>query len=253
MKKTIIAIIFFIGILAGCATEKNQQNGNNQSLEIIEVTIQTPETINPNEEVTIKALVTQGKDKVDDANEVKFEVWKDGQDEHEMLEAQNVGKGIYSTKKTFTENGKYYVISHVTARSMHSMPKKEMVVGTIEEHEHEATEEGHAEHDADHGHGDSSLEIEMAIDPSYAVNKETTLKTTVKHEGAPLEGARVRYEIIPHDDSNNVEWIEAKEDEVGIYSAKTSFKQKGSYHIQIHVNKDDHEIHEHKLIMIDVK
>ncbi|WP_442599014.1 FixH family protein [Neobacillus sp. D3-1R] len=251
MKKAIIAVILLIGIMAGCASQNEQehQNGSRESLEIIEVTIQTPETINPNEEVTIKALVTQGNEKVDDANEVKFEVWKDGQEEHEMLKGANEGKGIYSIKKTFTENGKYYVISHVTARSMHAMPKKEFVVGTVEEHDHEAAEN----HEDDHGHHDGSIEIEMAMDPSYVINKETSLKTTVKHEDALLKGARVRYEIISHDDSNNVEWLEAKEEGDGIYSATTSFKQQGTYHIQIHVNKEDQEIHEHKVIMIDVK
>lgn len=265
MKKAIIAFILLISIMAGCATQKDQdqQNGSNQSLEIIEVTIQTPETINPNEEVTIQALVTQGSDKVGDANEVKFEIWKDGQEEHEMIKGQNDGKGIYSTKKTFTDNGKYYVIAHVTARSMHAMPKKEFIVGTLEEHEHEGTEEGHAVHEGNeeghakheegHGHHNASVEIDMALDESYLINKETTLKTTIKHEGIPLQGAKVRYEVISHDDSNNVEWIDAKEDGDGIYTALTTFKEKGTYHVQIHVNKDENEIHEHKVIMIDVK
>jgi hypothetical protein len=256
MKKILIALILFGGMVAGCSNEKDNTNqkAETPSLEFVEVTIQTPEQINLNEEIQIKAIVTQGKDQVDDANEVKFELWKVGQEEHEKIEAQNDGKGIYSIKKTFSENGNYAVIAHVTARSMHSMPKKEFTVGTLEE---EVTHEGHGTNedsatghdDSHHGHHESSLIFDFNQDQSFTVNKEVALKTSLTHENAPLIGAKVRYEIISEDDSKI--WLDAKEEGEASYIAAMTFQKAGTYHIQIHVNKD--EIHEHKVIMIDVK
>jgi hypothetical protein len=261
MKKILVALILFGGIIAGCSSEKDntQKNEETPSLEFVEVSIQTPEQIKLNEEIEIQAIVTQGTDQVDDANEVKFELWKVGQEEHEEIEAQNDGKGVYSIKKTFSENGQYTVIAHVTARSMHSMPKKEITVGTPEEevtHEDHGNEEdtaiGHddSQHEDDHGHHESSLKFDFNQDNAFIVNKEVILNTSLTHENAPLTDAKVRYEIIPDDESKKV-WLDAKEEGEGIYLAPTTFKEAGTYHVQIHVNKE--EIHEHKVIMIDVK
>jgi hypothetical protein len=259
MKKILIALILFAGIVAGCSNEKDntKQNVDTPSLEFIEVAIQTPEPINLNEEVNIQAIVTQGTDQVDDANEVSFEIWKVGQEEHEKLEAQNDGKGVYSIKKTFSENGQYAVIAHVTARSMHSMPKKEFTVGPPEEeatHEEHGNDEDtatiHNDHQDDHGHHESSLEFDFNQENPFTVNKEVILNTSLTHEDAPLTGAMVRYEIVPNDDSKTI-WLDAKEEGEGTYIAPTTFQKTGIFHIQIHVNKD--EIHEHKVIMIDVK
>jgi hypothetical protein len=254
MKKIAVVLVLLIGIIAGCSSKKDEagQVDSNTTPAIIEVSIQMPDTINPNEEVTIQALVTQGSEKVDDANEVKFEIEKVGQEDNETVEGQNDGKGIYSIKKTFTENGDYKVTAHVTARSMHSMPNKEFTVGTTvgEEGHEEGHSEGHDDQEAGHGHHDASTEIIFDQDTTFSTNKEETLKTTIKHEGSPLLGARVRYEVIA-DDGSTPEWIEAKEDTNGSYSAIKTFNKAGSYHVQIHVNKD--EIHEHKVMMIDVK
>jgi hypothetical protein len=254
MKKILIALILFGGIVAGCSNDKEniQQDEQSPSLEFVEVSIQTPEQIKLNEETQIQAIVTQGTDQVDDANEVKFELYKVGQEEHEKIDAQNDGKGVYSIKKTFSENGQYSVIAHVTARSMHTMPKKEFTVGTPEE---EVTHENHGSNEEtatghEGSHHESSVEFDFNQDNDFVVNKEVILNTSLTHENAPLAGAKVRYEIIPADESKKV-WLDAKEEGEGIYLAPTSFKEAGMYHVQIHVNKE--EIHEHKVIMIDVK
>lgn len=262
MKKFLIALILFVGIVTGCSNEKDntEKNEETPSLEFVEVSIQTPEQINLNEEIQIQAIVTQGTDQVDDANEVKFELWKVGQEKHEKIEAQNDGKGIYSIKKTFSENGQYAVIAHVTARSMHTMPQKEFTVGTPEKevtHEEHGTEEdtatGHddSQHEDDHGHHESSLIFDFNHDnTAFTANKEVVLTTSLTHENAPLTGAKVRYEIIPDDDSKT-NWLDAKEEGEGTYVSPTTFQKTGTYHVQVHVNKE--EIHEHKVVMIDVK
>jgi hypothetical protein len=255
MKKLAFLFLSLLLVMVGCGKENESQSSNQAGSppEIIEVVIATPETINVNEEVTLEAAVTQGDEKVDDANEVKFEVWKIGQEEHEKMEATNNGNGVYSIKKTFTEEGHYSLIAHVTARSMHSMPKKDFTVGNPDENTVNVgeikPEESH--HGDGHEHHDSALNIQSNQEnATVATNQEIDLTTKLSLENAPLLGARVRYEIIPEDE-NQKEWIEANESEEGVYATKVTFKTAGMYHIQIHVNKG--EIHDHKVIMVHAK
>lgn len=84
--------------------------------------------------VTFEAKVTQGKDQVEDA-EVIFEIWRAKNDKHEKVEIKHSENGVYRLEKSFNQEGTYYIISHVTARDMHNMPKKEFVVGTPSEPE----------------------------------------------------------------------------------------------------------------------
>lgn len=127
MKKTLVFLgLITIFVLAAC---------NNESKEppmpvMVDVAIQLPDTIQVNEQVELKALVTQGDEKVNDADDVEFEIWKDGapEDSHKKNQGELQGEGIYSVQKTFSEPGTYYVISHVTARDLHVMPKKQFIV-----------------------------------------------------------------------------------------------------------------------------
>ena len=38
------------------------------------------------------------KEKVTDADDVKFEIWKAGDEKHEMLEGKHKGKGVYAVE-----------------------------------------------------------------------------------------------------------------------------------------------------------
>lgn len=80
------------------------------------------------ESVRLLATVAQGDETVDDADEVKFEIWRDGDTKHEEIPAKPQGKGEYAITTTFQEAGTYHVISHVTARGMHTMPEREFTV-----------------------------------------------------------------------------------------------------------------------------
>lgn len=116
-------------LISACASKSDNSE---QIPEIIDVKIHTvPETtIEPGKPVTIEAWVTQGSEYVDDADEVEFEIWNKARpdDKHELIKGQLQGKGVYSIQKTFETPGSYYVISHVTARGMHNMPRKELTV-----------------------------------------------------------------------------------------------------------------------------
>lgn len=119
MKKLVILFITSVFILSACNTSSSN---NETELKVIEVDLNGSSYKPSGEESIIKALVTQGEEKVTDAK-VNFEIWKEGDKDHEMIEGDNIGKGLYTMNKTFDRKGSYNVIVHTYAKDMHIMPK----------------------------------------------------------------------------------------------------------------------------------
>jgi hypothetical protein len=243
MKKFVFVFFSLFIVLAGCSQtdEESEPVSANKVPDMIEVIIQTPETIHPNEEVVIEVLVTQGDEKVDDANEVKFEIRKSGQDELEMLDGIHQGNGIYSVEKTFDADGTYIVIAHVTARDMHNMPKKEIIIGT--------PDQALAE-DQSHDHGHSHVSIELQTNETFTVNKKATLSAKILNEGKSLEDAIVSFEVWQANQENR-DFIDATEGSGGEYNATKTFSTPGTYEVKVHVKTE--KIHEHQQESIKVK
>lgn len=134
MKKTIAVIALATLALVGCSdkeTTTKESTHHEGTLEIIEVVIQTPETLPVAEEIALSAKVTQGEESVDDAESVEFEVWESGmRDEGVMMEGKLTEDGVYEANHTFDHDGVYYMFAHTTARGLHTMPKQELVVGS---------------------------------------------------------------------------------------------------------------------------
>ena len=129
MKKFFLLLFSSVLIFVGCS---NQTTDHQEIPELIEVAVETsPSTLTVKEVIRIEAKVTQGEEVVKDADEMKFEIWKDGQtdDQHEKISGKlDKEKGVYYIEKAFDEPGHYNVISHVTARDMHNMPKVQLEV-----------------------------------------------------------------------------------------------------------------------------
>jgi hypothetical protein len=126
MKKWISMSLLTIIFLTGC-----QEEAVEDTLIPIEVTITTQETLNVHEEIKLQAHVTKNGKDINDADEVKFEVWESGmREEAEMVSAVLTKNGIYEATYQFDHDGVYYVFAHTTARDMHVMPKKKFIVGT---------------------------------------------------------------------------------------------------------------------------
>lgn len=126
MKKFLFIMIALV-LLSGCGNTASNSESE-EVPELIEVQFKTtPEVVKANETVELIATVTQGNEKVKDADKVEFEIWKDGQEDsqHEKIEAKHQKEGQYVISYTFKEPGKYFIYSHTTARSYHSMPKNE--------------------------------------------------------------------------------------------------------------------------------
>lgn len=135
MKRWRVGIVLFVVfLLAGCnqnnheASSEHDHDNENGIAEIVEVTLKVPENEKVDQSVLLKAHVTQGEEVVDDADEVVFEIWKDGEEDSVMIDSTNKNNGTYEAEEIFDETGLYEVQVHVTARRMHIMPKTKIEI-----------------------------------------------------------------------------------------------------------------------------
>ncbi|MGM0846413.1 MAG: FixH family protein [Bacillota bacterium] len=156
MKKLLLFLLMIsIFLLGACGSQENNNDGHGDAhsgeegeLTVISAELNVPETAEAGETVEFSTLVTQGDNKITDASEVKYEIWKEGEkEESEMIEAENREDGHYTAEKTFDEDGVYHVQVHVTAKDMHTMPKKPIAVGDAE-----IPHESHSSEEEDHDH-----------------------------------------------------------------------------------------------------
>jgi YtkA-like len=139
MKKILFVSlsILLILIISACnSTSKNNDNAGEELPEFVEVELTiSPETGQVNEPISIEAKITQGDENVEDADKVTFEIWRSKDANHEKIDVTHSEDGNYRLEKSFQQEGTYYIISHVTARDMHNMPKKEFIIGNASEPE----------------------------------------------------------------------------------------------------------------------
>lgn len=252
MKKLlpIIVVLFF---LAACGQTENDTNGSasdtEETIETIKVDLQTPKQLEVDKKTTLKAVVSQGEEKVDDADEVEFEIWVEtGKENSEMLTAEHVGDGAYAVEKAFAEEGVYYVQSHVTAREMHTMPKAKVIVGNPEESASVAS----AQHEQTKGgkHHESSVTMKLNHPDVVEAGKNTLLTVQLSKDDTPLEGVNATLEILKHG-KDEPQWINLDEKSAGKYEKPVTLPDAGKYSVTIHVKKDD--LHEHKEVTIEAQ
>lgn len=147
MKKLMVmGVLGFM--LAGCGMEEesvDNASAAEQEVQELEVEVLT-EAKGETGEWTLEAYVSQGGEAVNDADEVKFEVFEAGKkDDSVKNDYTDVKDGVYSVKHTFEEDGVYYFIPHVTARGLHTMPTQQVIVGKVTDEEIQAAEGAMAE------------------------------------------------------------------------------------------------------------
>lgn len=128
MKKFVVLLFIISLILAGC----NKKETEEHLPKILNVELQvSPKSAAVQEIVTFQAKVTYGNEIVTDADDVSFEIWRDNQEESTTYKATHSKNGLYVLEKRFDKEGRYYVYAHVTAKSMHTMPKEEFSIGNV--------------------------------------------------------------------------------------------------------------------------
>lgn len=139
ISRTIVPLLLgaTLLVLGGCSSDQTKHSGvhnmnmnMDMSMEPIKVELHwNPEEVVVNQKVTFEAVVTQDNLAVDDAKEVLFEiVSKDDSEQKIEFKGKLVSDGIYQAEGTLAKEGQYIVTSHVTARTQHSMPNKELSV-----------------------------------------------------------------------------------------------------------------------------
>ncbi len=258
MKRVSYILFSMFLVLVSC----NQGNDHNHGEELfpLEVEIEIlPETLVANEPITFNAHVTYGDEKVEDANEVQFQIWEKGNEEgEEFFEGEHVGEGTYSIQKTFDHDGIYYVVAHVTARNMHNMPKKEFIIGEAEdssseetEGHHEGEESEHEEHSSSHhNHSHGHLTVDLELPAEVTKNNETKLRVSVTDHEVPLTEANVVFELWKEGQTKH-EFIRTSEVSEGVYESSFVFQEDGTYEVRIHVEKES--LHEHIEKTLEVK
>lgn len=251
MKKYLF-ILFLATALVAC-NQENPPAEQSEEVHMLEVDLQVPANGEVDKDIQLQAEVTYGDEKVEDANEVMFEIWKDGKkDSSEMIEASHTSNGIYEITYRFKEDGVYFIQSHVTAKDQHNMPKKQIVIGNPEKAEAVEHNE-HNNHEAEGSHSHHHGMVDMKFTPTHSVkvNEEAALTTTITKDDKPITAADVRFEIW-YGDSHQHDWIDANEQSDGTYEGKYTFKEFGTYHIKIHVSNDE-GLHEHTEKTVDVQ
>ncbi|MEH7416689.1 FixH family protein [Neobacillus drentensis] len=139
MKKLILLLIACLSLSVAVSCSNDQEKTGNMP-EMVDVNLSVkPNPGEPNKPLIFEARVTQGKEKINDA-EVTFEIWRSKAANHEKITVKHTEDGVYRLEKTFQQEGTYYIISHVTARDMHNMPMKEFTVGKPSEKEDSTTD-----------------------------------------------------------------------------------------------------------------
>ncbi|MBP1947954.1 FixH family protein [Virgibacillus litoralis] len=245
MKK-MMTLLFIIIVLAACGQSEDTENGTtDNAVKAIEANLEVPEKGDKNQDITFSVTVTQDSKPVEDASEVEFEIWKDGlKDDSEMIKAKHTGDGKYTIEKSFKEDGLYHVQSHVTARTMHTMPKKEITIGDPKAST--TTSENQKEDDQNHTH----LSIDLQQPDTIKATEEAEFTVKVLKEEELLEKASVTLEIWQENKENH-EWNDMSETSSGTYQSTATFNDSGIYNVNVHVKKED--IHDHKEFTADVK
>src|SRR5690625_306778 len=139
VKKIVIFIVTLLAAISFVGCQGNVNSGVPLEMRMIDVDLQLPETYDPGKELRIEATVTLKEETVEDANEVNFELWRQGDgDDSVSYPGEHIGDGVYAIDYTFEEDGVYYVVSHVTVEEMHRMLKKKIIVGEVSQEELEA-------------------------------------------------------------------------------------------------------------------
>lgn len=253
MRKQLWGLLIIIAVLLAACGEQQENTGTEaEELKQLLVDFSVPENADPGETVKLSAAVTYGEKPVTDADEVKFEIWKTGnEDDSEELEGTMSEDGIYTAETTFDQEGVYEMYAHVTAKDLHTMPLKSITVGDVDPSTNESADT-ETENETAHDHGNAEG-FSMHMDPPTDIvsGEETDLTVHIQMDGAPLEDANVRYEIWQKEGDGKHDWVDSEETSAGEYHAPHTFSETGAYQVQIHVENDD-GLHEHKIHEVTV-
>ncbi|MBG9565460.1 FixH family protein [Brevibacillus agri] len=255
MKRFFTLCLSALVVLAAACSSQNDQ-----ALEASGAPVDAAFSIEPAEPVagqpiTFSVKVTQEGKPVDDAREVSFEWWKDGQEKHETIPAKLVADGVYTAQQTISEPGSYFVYYHVTARDFHNMQKTPFTVKAAASADYAAT--GHADGGHEHGkaaadkaHAASGVDFHLMPPDELKAQTEAAMVVHLLKDNQPFAEGTVKFEFWTGDEVKH-SFVDAKETSPGQYEGRLSFPASGEYTLKVHLEKGD--VHDHKDFTVTVK
>ncbi|MDR7318576.1 FixH family protein [Brevibacillus nitrificans] len=250
MKRYFFSLLcVFAFFVSACG--QNQQETSLPSSDPIEADFSfQPTEPAKGEPITFSVKVTQKGEAVNDAKEVKFEWWKDGQEQHVTIPAALQADGVYTAQQTIDEPGSYFVYYHVTARDFHNMQKvaftvKDPSAGSSQAHEH-----GNPSASSQNDHHASGVDFHFMPEEPTKAGQPASFMVHLMKDNQAIAKAKVKYEIWQGNDEKHM-YVEAEETAPGQYSATATLPSAGSYTVNVHVEKG--EVHDHKSFPLTVQ
>ncbi|MFC7686076.1 FixH family protein [Ureibacillus sp. GCM10028918] len=98
----------------------------------LEAEVILPDSFFDDRQETIEVVLTQDGKKVNGADYVHFEIWKqDGTLHYNMEPAKEMGNGIYAISKEFNSDGLYFLKVHASKNGSIISPQMQFVVGEL--------------------------------------------------------------------------------------------------------------------------
>ena len=142
VKRLLLLCIVGISILSACSVRSDAADLYKQE-NPLQVKIAMPSSIEADEPVTVKAVLSESATPIEKANFVHFEIWKQDHSIHRpMKEATFIEKGIYEMEFQLEEDGLYYFEVHAGNNGSIVSPRQQFVVGELSEAELNALKEG---------------------------------------------------------------------------------------------------------------
>ena len=131
-----VLLICLTGLLLSACSLKEDAAKLYKKETPLEADMEISSPLKADETAIIKVTLTQNGEKVENADYVHFDIWKqDSSIKISMEEAKNEGNGIYSVSQKIDSEGLYFVKLHASNNNSIIMPQQQFVVGELSESE----------------------------------------------------------------------------------------------------------------------
>jgi hypothetical protein len=152
-KNRYISFIFVFSLLLSACSLKEDAADLYKKEKPLEADIMIPESFSDNGQETIQVVLTQDGKKVEGADFVHFEIWKqDGFLTYNMEQAEEAGNGTYMLSKELDSDGLYYIKVHASNDGSTIMPQKQFIVGELSKSELEFLQKDLPKQNENHEH-----------------------------------------------------------------------------------------------------
>ncbi|GEK33472.1 FixH family protein [Kurthia sibirica] len=130
MKKWLFSSMVIVLMLFATGCGKAENANANKPLQEVKVVFLTAENVKATTTLQLSVKVTQGKNNIDDAAMMDFEVWQSGdRKKSQMISGTHRGDGVYEATVKVKNNAVYYAFAHTEASGLHVMPKQKFIIG----------------------------------------------------------------------------------------------------------------------------